>query len=193
MGRRRAAADRVRRPRVPVLRGAARAAAGAGREAAVRLAFRHFPVALGAPARVGGRLRDRGRRRCRAASGRCTTRSSRIRGTSRTRTCGRALRRSDSISNASITTAAATPCRAASRATSPPACGRGSVTTPTVFFGGLARTGEALAGLARRARRGLARYPAGTAVRPVAVAARLAAAASTPASSSPRARGPGAA
>ena len=49
-----------------------------------------LPGPLEPPARVRRRLRGRGGRRCRARSGRCTTRCSPTRAASRIRTCGRA-------------------------------------------------------------------------------------------------------
>ncbi len=71
--RRRAAADRVRRLRVSVLRRAARAAGRPGRPRAGAAGVPPLPGALSASARVGGRLRGSRRPGCRAASGRCTT------------------------------------------------------------------------------------------------------------------------
>ena len=100
------AGRRLRRLRVPVLRGARRALRAAGRARVLPA----LPGALLAPARLAGGVRGRGGRADRARSGRCTTRCSPTRAGSRTRTCGRARRRSGSTSRASTPTAARKRC-----------------------------------------------------------------------------------
>ena len=55
-----------------------------------RRVFRHFPVVVEAPARPVLAHAAEAARRCRAASGRCTTRCSPTRATSTIRTCGSA-------------------------------------------------------------------------------------------------------
>ena len=100
----RAAGDRLRRLRVPVLRraGGAPARARAARDVPA------LPGALEPPARAGRRAAPPRRPRCRARSGPSTTRCSPTRAAWRTRTCGPAPRRSGSTSRASTPTAAPT-------------------------------------------------------------------------------------
>ena len=78
--------------------------------------------------------------RCRARSGRCTTRCSPTRAGSRTRTCGRARSGSGSTSRASTPTAARTRWSRRSRRSSARACAPGVVTTPTRVPGRRAAT-----------------------------------------------------
>ena len=117
---RRAADRRVRRLRVPVLR---RAGAAPG-DVPLRVCFRHFPVRGGHPRALPAACAAEAAARCRARSGRCTTRCSPIRGGWRIRTCGRAPSGSGSTSRASTPTGATTPSPRASRTTSAAASGR---------------------------------------------------------------------
>ena len=155
----RAGGDRLRRLRVPVLRGARGAAARARAARDVPA----LPGALEPPARAGGRARRRGGRRCRARSGRSTTRCSPTRGAWRTRTCGRAPRalgldlarfdadrRSDAVAER-----VREDFRGGIRA--------GVATTPTLFADGVRHAGPARPGAVGRAAPGLTR--ARTAVR----------------------------
>ena len=82
---------------MPVLRAGPPAPQGAARAARVP----PLPGGLEAPARPRACRRRRGGRRCRAASGRCTTPCSTTRATSTTRTCGQGASGSGSISSAS--------------------------------------------------------------------------------------------
>ena len=154
-----ARADRVRRLRVPVLRGA-RAAAGE------RAGARRVPPLPGPRRRIHARSRRPARRRprrSRTRSGRCTTRCSPTRGGWRTRTCGRARRGSGSTWRASTPTAASTRSPRASAAQFRGGVRAGVPTTPTLFWEGERHAGrpdaELLARLANL-RRVSARIPA---------------------------------
>ena len=124
--------DRLRRLRVPVLRGRRPPAARA--RAARRLPALPGPrQATRAPCRPPAPPRPRPSR---ARSGRCTTRCSPTRAGSRTRTCGRAPSGSGSTSSASTPTGGPSASRARRASSSAAACAPGWRPRPPLFVDG---------------------------------------------------------